>query len=73
MANFSAADVKRLRELTGAGMLDCKNALAESDGDFDKAVEALRIKGAKDVGKRAARASPRPACCLSCCTDCSRS
>ncbi len=57
MANFTAADVKRLRELTGAGMLDCKNALAESDGAFDKAVEALRIKGAKDVGKRAERAT----------------
>jgi elongation factor Ts len=38
-------------------MLDCKNALADSDGDFDKAVEALRIKGAKDVGKRAERAT----------------
>lgn len=57
MANYSAADVKRLRELTGAGMLACKNALADSDGDFDKAVEALRIKGAKDVGKRAERAT----------------
>ena len=57
MANFTAADVKRLRELTGAGMLDCKSALSESDGDFDKAVEALRIKGAKDVGKRAERAT----------------
>ncbi len=57
MANFTAADVKRLRELTGAGMLDCKNALAETDGDFDKAVEVLRIKGAKDVGKRAERAT----------------
>jgi elongation factor Ts len=57
MANFTAADVKRLRELTGAGMLDCKNALADTDGDFDKAVEALRIKGAKDVGKRAERAT----------------
>jgi elongation factor Ts len=57
LANFSAADVKRLRELTGAGMLDCKNALADSDGDFDKAVELLRIKGAKDVGKRAERAT----------------
>jgi len=57
MPNFTAADVKRLRELTGAGMLDCKNALSESDGDFDKAVEALRIKGAKDVGKRAERAT----------------
>nr|HPJ19702.1 elongation factor Ts [Actinomycetota bacterium] len=37
----SAADVKRLREMTGAGMLDCKNALTEADGDFDKAVEIL--------------------------------
>jgi elongation factor Ts len=57
LANYTAADVKRLRELTGAGMLDCKNALVASDGDFDKAVEALRIKGAKDVGKRAERAT----------------
>jgi elongation factor Ts len=57
MANYTAADVKRLRELTGAGMLDCKNSLVETDGDFDKAVEALRIKGAKDVGKRAERAT----------------
>lgn len=55
MANYSAADVKRLRDLTGAGMLDCKNALVEADGDFDAAVETLRIKGAKDVGKRAGR------------------
>src|SRR5215510_4704676 len=55
MANFSAADVKRLRDLTGAGMLDCKKALEESDGDFDKAVELLRVKGAKDVNKRADR------------------
>ena len=43
MANYTAADVKRLRELTGSGMLDCKNALANNDGDFDKAVEELRI------------------------------
>lgn len=57
MANYTAADVKRLRELTGAGMMDCKNALVETEGDFDKAVEALRIKGAKDVGKRAERAT----------------
>jgi elongation factor Ts len=57
MANYTAADVKRLRELTGAGMLDSKNALVESEGDFDKAVELLRIKGAKDVGKRAERAT----------------
>lgn len=57
MANYTAADVKRLRELTGAGMLDSKNALVEAGGDFDKAVELLRIKGAKDVGKRAERAT----------------
>jgi elongation factor Ts len=55
MANFSAADVKRLREQTGAGMMDCKNALTEADGDFDAAVEVLRLKGVKDAGKRAAR------------------
>ncbi|HEX6498957.1 MAG TPA: translation elongation factor Ts [Micromonosporaceae bacterium] len=55
MSNFTAADVKKLRDLTGAGMMDCKKALQESDGDFDRAVEILRIKGAKDVGKRAGR------------------
>ncbi|RZU49736.1 translation elongation factor Ts (EF-Ts) [Krasilnikovia cinnamomea] len=55
MANYTAADVKKLRDLTGAGMMDCKKALEESDGDFDKAVEFLRVKGAKDVGKRAGR------------------
>jgi elongation factor Ts len=55
MANYTAADVKRLRELTGSGMLDCKNALVEANGDFEAAVEALRVKGAKDVGKRAQR------------------
>lgn len=57
MADYTAADVKRLRELTGAGMLDCKNALATNGGEFDRAVETLRIKGAKDVGKRAERAT----------------
>ncbi|MDO4928435.1 MAG: translation elongation factor Ts [Corynebacterium sp.] len=55
MANYTAADVKKLREITGSGMLDCKKALEETEGDFDKAVEVLRIKGAKDVGKRAER------------------
>ncbi|WP_194814624.1 translation elongation factor Ts [Nocardia sp. XZ_19_385] len=57
MANYTAADVKRLRDLTGSGMMDCKKALEENGGDFDKAVEFLRIKGAKDVGKRAERAT----------------
>jgi elongation factor Ts len=55
MANYTATDVKKLRDLTGSGMMDCKKALEESEGDFDKAVELLRIKGAKDVGKRAGR------------------
>jgi elongation factor Ts len=55
MANISAADVKRLREQTGAGMLDCKKALEEAAGDFPAAIEVLRIKGVKDVNKRATR------------------
>jgi len=55
MANITAADVKRLRDATAAGMLDCKRALEEAGGDFDAAVEILRVKGAKDVGKRAGR------------------
>jgi elongation factor Ts len=55
MANYTAADVKRLREQTGAGMMDCKNALVDAEGDYEAAVEALRIKGAKDVNKRAQR------------------
>ncbi len=55
MANISAAEVKRLRDATAAGMLDCKKALEEAGGDFDAAVEILRVKGAKDVGKRAGR------------------
>jgi len=54
MANFSAADVKTLREQTGAGMMDCKKALDEADGDFDKAVELLRVKGAAKAAKRGA-------------------
>ncbi|MEU7942829.1 translation elongation factor Ts [Microbispora bryophytorum] len=55
MASVNMADVKRLRELTAAGMMDCKKALEESEGDLDKAVDILRLKGAKDVGKREAR------------------
>ncbi|MFD5143424.1 translation elongation factor Ts [Streptomyces sp. NPDC058401] len=57
MANYTAADVKKLRELTGVGMMDCKNALVESDGDVDKAIEALRIKGQKGVAKREGRSA----------------
>ena len=55
MANYTAADVKKLREMTGSGMMDCKKALEETGGDFEKAVEVLRVQGAKDVGKRADR------------------
>ena len=55
MANITAADVKRLREQTGAGMMDCKNALADAGGDFELAIENLRKKGVKDAGKRADR------------------
>ncbi|GEP36946.1 elongation factor Ts [Nocardioides psychrotolerans] len=54
MANITAADVKKLRESSGAGMMDCKKALTEADGDFDKAVEILRIKGGKKMAERAA-------------------
>ncbi|MER5613199.1 MULTISPECIES: translation elongation factor Ts [unclassified Streptomyces] len=57
MANYTAADVKKLRELTGAGMMDCKKALDEADGNVDKAVEALRIKGQKGVAKREGRSA----------------
>ncbi len=55
MANISSADIKRLRDLSGAGMMDCKNALAEADGNIEEAIELLRKKGVKDAGKRADR------------------
>ena len=51
---ITAADVKKLRDLTGAGMMDCKKALEEVDGDFDKAVDVLRVKGAAKAAKRGA-------------------
>ncbi|MGZ4579438.1 MAG: translation elongation factor Ts [Nocardioidaceae bacterium] len=54
MANISAADVKKLRDLTSAGMMDSKKALEEADGDFDKAIEILRVKGAAKAEKRGA-------------------
>ncbi|MFG2227094.1 translation elongation factor Ts [Streptomyces sp. NPDC048644] len=57
MANYTAADVKKLRELTGAGMMDCKKALDEGDGSVDKAVEILRVKGQKGVAKREGRSA----------------
>ena len=54
MATITAADVKKLRDLTGAGMMECKKALEESDGDIDKAIEGLRISGAAKAAKRGA-------------------
>jgi elongation factor Ts len=55
MAEISAQDVKRLREATGAGMMDCKKALAEASGDFDAALRLLREKGLADAAKKTGR------------------
>lgn len=57
MSEIKAADVKALRERTGAAMMDCKGALAEADGDMDKAVEILRVKGQASAAKRAERST----------------
>ncbi len=57
MTKISAADVMKLRKATGAGMMDCKKALVESEGDFDKAIELLRKKGQKVAANRADRES----------------
>lgn len=57
MANYTAADIKALRERTGAGMLDVKKALDEADGDAEKALEIIRVKGLKGVAKREGRAA----------------
>ncbi len=57
MANYTAADIKALRERTGAGMLDVKKALDEADGDSDKALEIIRVKGLKGVAKREGRSA----------------
>ncbi|GIV42121.1 MAG: elongation factor Ts [Vicingaceae bacterium] len=55
MATITAADVNKLRQMTGAGMMDCKKALMESDGDFEKAIEILRKKGQKVAANRSDR------------------
>ena len=57
MVKITAAEVNKLRQATGAGMMDCKNALVEAEGDFDKAIEVLRKKGQKVAAKRADRES----------------
>ena len=55
MSTIAASDVKALRERTGAGMMDCKAALAEADGDLDRAIEILRVKGRASAAKRSGR------------------
>jgi elongation factor Ts len=55
MVNITAADVNKLRQMSGAGMMDCKKALQETEGDFDKAIDYLRKKGQKVAAKRADR------------------
>jgi elongation factor Ts len=55
MSTITAAQVKELRERTGAGMMDCKRALSDTDGDMDKAIEELRARGIAAAGKRAGR------------------
>ncbi|EEH65370.1 MAG: translation elongation factor Ts [Actinomyces urogenitalis] len=57
MANYTTADIKNLREKTGAGMMDVKKALDEADGDLDKAVEIIRVKGLKGIAKREGRSA----------------
>ena len=57
MANYTTADIKALREKTGAGMLDVKKALDEANGDAEKAIEIIRVKGLKGIAKREGRAA----------------
>ena len=57
MSNITASEVNKLRKATGAGMMDCKNALVEANGDFELAIENLRKKGQKVAAKRADRDS----------------
>ena len=67
---FTAADVKKLREMTNVGMMDCKKALAENDGDMDKAVEWLREKGLAKAAKKASRIAAEGVVCAKVCADC---
>ena len=59
---FTAADVKKLREMTDCGMMECKKALTEADGDMDKAVELLREKGLATAAKKAGRVAAEGVC-----------
>lgn len=66
---FTAADVKKLREMTSVGMMDCKKALSEANGDFDKAIELLREKGLAKAAKKADRVAAEGVVCAKVCTD----
>jgi elongation factor Ts len=67
---FTAKDVQALREMTGVGMMDCKNALVETDGNMDKAVEYLREKGMAAAAKKADRIAAEGVCYAAVCGDC---
>ncbi|MBR2081179.1 MAG: translation elongation factor Ts, partial [Oscillospiraceae bacterium] len=67
---FTAADVKKLREMTNVGMMDCKKALAETDGDMDKAVEWLREKGLAKAAKKADRIAAEGMAYAAVCNEC---
>ncbi|MDR0294418.1 MAG: translation elongation factor Ts [Oscillospiraceae bacterium] len=67
---FTAKDVQTLREMTGVGMMDCKKALAETDGDMDKAVEVLREKGMAAAAKKASRIAAEGVCYAAVCEEC---
>ena len=67
---FTAADVKKLREMTSVGMMECKKALTEADGDFDKAIELLREKGLAKAAKKAGRIAAEGIVCAKVCADC---
>lgn len=67
---FTAADVKKLREMTSVGMMDCKKALTEADGDFDKAIEILREKGLAKAAKKADRIAAEGMVCAKVCNEC---
>lgn len=67
---FTAADVKKLREMTNVGMMDCKKALTESDGDFDRAIELLREKGLAKAAKKAGRIAAEGVVCAKVCDQC---
>ena len=70
---FTAADVKKLREMTNVGMMDCKKALTETDGDMDKAVEWLREKGLAKAAKKAGRIAAEGMAYATVCEKCAES